>query len=116
MQLMLHEVNEPIQVPLSRCHVKQEGELHDLLEYLLARLSFKHSVWHMHPKGEVGLHHALSWHVSIEYGPEIVPLMPPWLWHKGLDYFMSAVAEPLEFRICVEFGAISDNNEVAPLG
>ena len=76
----LQESNDkPIQVPLSGCHVRQEGELHDLLEYLLARLSFKHSVWHMHPKGEVGLHHAMSWHVSIEDGPEIVPLRPPWL-------------------------------------
>ena len=78
MQLMPHEVNEPIQVPLSSCHVMQEGELHDLLEYLLSRLSFKHSVWHMHPNGEVGLHHADSWHVSIEDVPEIVNLRPPW--------------------------------------
>ena len=29
---------------------------------------------------------------------------------------MSAVAEPLQFRICVELEAISDNNEIAPLG
>ena len=70
--------DKPIQVPLSGCHVRQEGELHDLLEYLLSRLSFKHSVWHMHPNGEVGLHHANSWHVSIEDGPQIVDHMPPW--------------------------------------
>ena len=76
----LREPNDqPIQVPLSGCHVRQEGELHDLLEYLLARLSFKHSEWHMHPKDGVGLHHAMSWHVTIEDGPEVVPLRPPWL-------------------------------------
>ena len=36
----LQEPNEPIQLPLSSCHVMQEGELHDLLEYLLSRLTF----------------------------------------------------------------------------
>ena len=41
--------DEPIQVPLSSCHVRQEGELHDLLEYLLARLTFKHGAYHLHP-------------------------------------------------------------------
>ena len=75
----LREPNDqPIQVPLSSCRVMQEGELHDLLEYLLARLIFKHSVWHMHPTEEVGLHHAMSWHVSIEDDPEMDPLRPCW--------------------------------------
>ena len=76
----LQEPNDqPIQVPLSSCHVMQEGELPDLLEYMLSRLTFKHGAYHLHPIEEVGLHHAMSWHVTIEDLPEIVPLMPPWL-------------------------------------
>ena len=78
MQLIHREFNEPIQVPLTSCHVVQGGELHDLLEYLLSRLIFKHGVWHMHPRGELGLHHAGSWHVSIEDAPQIVAMDPPW--------------------------------------
>ena len=75
----LREPNDqPIQVPLSSCGVMQEGELHDLLEYLLARLIFKHGVWHMHPTNEVGLHHAMSWHVSIEDDAKMDPLRPCW--------------------------------------
>ena len=76
--LTAREPNEPIQVRLSSCHVVQGGEMHDLLEYLLARLSFKHAVWYIHPRGEIGLHHAGSWHVSIEEAPQIVELRPPW--------------------------------------
>ena len=76
----LREPNDqPIQVPLSGCRVMQEGELHDLLEYLLARLTFKHGAHHLHPIKEVGLHHAKSWHVTIEDSPRIVDLRPPWL-------------------------------------
>ena len=59
-----------MKVGLIDCKVAEHSlELHDLLEYIHARLEYKHSCYYFHPKEEVGLHHRFSWHVSVEEFP-----------------------------------------------
>ena len=59
-----------MKVGLTGCNVAEDSlELHDLLEYIHARLVFKHSCYYFHPREEVGVHHRWSWHVSVEDCP-----------------------------------------------
>ena len=59
-----------MKVGLIDCRVAEHSlELHDLLEYIHARLEYKHSCYYFHPKEEVGLHHRFPWHVSFEDFP-----------------------------------------------